>query len=451
MTSLLIRSWIARLAGPALLVGLIGTTAGAAVVANYRDDFQADAPLTGGWQYLWNAPDGWTPASGVTGDVTTGPIGDPGSYLALMDAGSLWTADGDGTGTNHNPDRYVRLNANGGHPGGGSDVAGGNLDRFAIAAYTVGQAGVYLVDRSYYSNTNNGGSNGAEVLIHVNGDPAASSTIVPNNGTRSFDTFLGLLDAGDTVYVGFGPNGHPGSDGFNMDFSVDRLPGNVEMTRVANYRDDFSGTAFPPGWQYLWNAPDDWDGSSSSDASTGGIGDPAHYVDLNPVSGTWRVDNDTNSSNGAPGNYLNLSSVGGHPGRGSTQGEGIGNSHDRYPIAAFTVDEPGEYAILDSFFDTIDTAGNGGEVYVHVNDDAPLLEQIFSANPGIGSFDVYLGSLDAGDTIYVGLGPNGTDGSDSFDWDFTIARFNIVPEPSAVVLLLLGAFGLAAVARRRRR
>jgi VCBS repeat-containing protein len=30
------------------------------VAADYRDDFRPDAPLVTGWQYLWNAPSGWT-------------------------------------------------------------------------------------------------------------------------------------------------------------------------------------------------------------------------------------------------------------------------------------------------------------------------------------------------------------------------------------------------------
>jgi hypothetical protein len=42
-------------------------------VANYHDDYRTDAPLSVGWQYLWNAPAGWSP--GLTNDGSTGPIG----------------------------------------------------------------------------------------------------------------------------------------------------------------------------------------------------------------------------------------------------------------------------------------------------------------------------------------------------------------------------------------
>jgi hypothetical protein len=48
-----------------------------------------------------------------------------------------------------------------------------------------------------------------------------------------------------------------------------------------------------------------------------------------------------------------------------------------------------------------------------------------SYNPGgQTTFDIAVGSLNSGDTIYVALGPNGKDGCDSFAWDFTIDRTN---------------------------
>src|SRR5687768_15968638 len=63
------------------------------VVANYRQDFRAQAPLTPGWSYLWNQPSGYT--NGLlpsTGNMTTGAIGNPANYAPLLDAGSVWSA-----------------------------------------------------------------------------------------------------------------------------------------------------------------------------------------------------------------------------------------------------------------------------------------------------------------------------------------------------------------------
>ncbi len=51
------------------------------VVASYRADFSADAPLSEGWEYLWNAPSGWV-ANASSGDLRSGFIGVPGEYVS---------------------------------------------------------------------------------------------------------------------------------------------------------------------------------------------------------------------------------------------------------------------------------------------------------------------------------------------------------------------------------
>ena len=63
---------------------------------------------------------------------------------------------------------------------------------------------------------------------------------------------------------------------------------------------------------------------------------------------------------------------------------------------------------------------------VHVGTNAPvaILDNITQAG-GPAAFDVDLGRLAEGDTIYVGAGPNGSESFDSFTWDFSIfARIN---------------------------
>ena len=444
------RTWRKALVAVAAM-SLLVSGASAGKIADYRDDFKADAPLTAGWEYLWNAPTGWTPAPGVTGDETTGNINDRSSYQALADAGSQWTADGNGSGTDHQPDGYVRLSGGGGHPGMGISQRGpATHDRYAIAAYTIQPGdlpaspdGVVLgfITDSFVDPSNPGrsASQTLEARVALN-DTLALSKTWAGQSARDIDTEIGPLHVGDTVYVAVGPDSHPGSDGFNWDFTVQAVP-----RIVARYRGDFQGTAMPDGWQYLWNAPSDWDGSESTDGSDGAIGSVADYELLSWSGSKWSPDGDGNNSNGKPGNYLGLTSTGGHPGRGSSQSEGIGNSQARYAIAAFTVPVSASYGIVNSSYSTVTSAGNGNDVLVHVNGNDPLLNVVIPASVGTGSFDVTLGWLEAGDTVYVATGPRDHDGNDSFTWDFQIA---IIPEPATLSLLGLGA--LALIRRRRR-
>ena len=188
---------------------------------------------------------------------------------------------------------------------------------------------------------------------------------------------------------------------------------------VADYGDDFQAGTAPAGWQYLWNA-------------AGAIEDPANYLPLEADGAEW----DTNASNPGrpdpvPGSNLHLSATGGHPGNGSP---------DRYAIAAFTVSEPGLYRIENSFL-TLANASQGGstdgvEVRVHINRRPATLSKVALALETIG-FDLQLGYLDVGDTIYVAFGENGTHIRDAFNMDFTITM-----TPSPVVASNLGALSI---------
>ncbi len=428
-------------------------------VADYRDDFHTGASVgevgsfADGWSYKWNAPSGWTGTSTPAGNGNTGAITSVADFENLRWGGSSWRPDGDNNNTNGQPGGFLLLTSTGGHPGLGSAQAGGvsnSQDRYAIAAYTVSTAGRYYLTDAFYQNTNAGAGNGQNVRVSVNSAAPVYVLNLPDNGTRPTNTYVGDLNAGDTIYVAYGPNGSDGSDGFAHDFTVSLNSG--VQTVVADYRDDYQAGGPAAGWQYLWNAPSGFTGTTTpaGNGNTGPIGNPANYDALNPVGAAYQGDFDTNGSNGPPANFINLNATGGHPGRGSTQAEGaVANNLDRYAIAAYTVDQAGEYAIIDSFINSIDTAGNGGLIYIHVNNNAPLYFRDFLPNAQNTTFDFLLGQLNAGDTIYVGVGPNAVDGNDNFNWDFSIARISaIVPEPASAPLLLLAASGL--LARRRR-
>lgn len=185
-------------------------------VANYREDFQAQAPLATGWQYLWNAPPGW--AINNTGQQAGGFIGAPHDYLALVSSDSGWTPDADTDGTNNLPAGFLTLSATGGHPGPAAGSTN-KRDRFAIAAYTVPFSGYYSVDNSFISLPNSS-SNGVEVLVFPGKSEAITKVVGNANATTSFDTEIGYLDAGQTLYIAIGPNGNAAYDTFEMDFDI---------------------------------------------------------------------------------------------------------------------------------------------------------------------------------------------------------------------------------------
>ncbi|NDV61554.1 right-handed parallel beta-helix repeat-containing protein [Puniceicoccales bacterium CK1056] len=198
------------------------------VVASYGSDFNTTGAPTAGWSYLWNAPDGW--GIGVTGDQASGFIGAPASYVPLILASPSYTADGDLVGGNNPPSGFMRLSSGGGHPG--VSVGGSNMrDRYAIAAYTVPSSGHYAIANSFITMSNSS-SNGVEVLVFPGISEAVLRHVSDPFSTTSFDTEIGYLDAGQTIYVAFGPNGSATSDSFSMDFDIVR-------TDRLSFRDQF--------------------------------------------------------------------------------------------------------------------------------------------------------------------------------------------------------------------
>ncbi len=191
---------------------------------------------------------------------------------------------------------------------------------------------------------------------------------------------------------------------------------------------DFSATS---GWRYMWNAPTDWDGSNSTDGTTGPLGVSSNYALLKWDGGKWTADGDGDPNNGKPANYLRLSGNGGHPGRGSGQNEGITNNLDRAAIAAYTVSETGYYGIQDSFLKKI-AAGQWIAAVVYVEDTH--IDTVRLQGGTTSDFDMGLGLVNAGETIYVAAAPDVQDGSDTFEWDFSIvAAAAPVPETLGTV------------------
>lgn len=218
------------------------------VVANYRDDFSANAPLAAGWQYLWNAPSGWV-ANASSGDLRSGLIGVPGKYHALQDAGTVWTPDGDTDGNNNSPAGFLKLTANGGHPGRHAE---GTLsrDRYAIAAFTVPSNGFYSIENSVLTKTSSSGD-AVEVLVF----PGISSPVIRREAapasSTDFDVQIGYLDAGQTLYVAIGPGTTTTSDSFLMDFDIVHVPGSdIQQQITAAVSAGATNVVVTPGRYY---------------------------------------------------------------------------------------------------------------------------------------------------------------------------------------------------------
>ena len=192
--------------------------------------------------------------------------------------------------------------------------------------------------------------------------------------------------------------------------------GAADAAIIANYQGDWlpgavNGQTRPAvaadGWDYMWN-------------SAGVIGNAANYTSLMWWSGSnhYNRDGAGNLPRSDPGAYVSLHATGGHPGRGSTQ-TGGGNNIDRYAIGAYTV-QPGEGGALSLNNSSIAVPGSGNvELRVYINNN--LMGTIVRPGGGAASaFDRLLGWVNPGDRVFVAVGPNGTDGSDSFNMGYRL-------------------------------
>ncbi len=180
---------------------------------------------------------------------------------------------------------------------------------------------------------------------------------------------------------------------------------------IAGYRADFKTHSPQPGWSYLWNA-------------LGPITSAANYRSLN-----WSQTISKYTANAFPVSpdnsttlfsYGGLTSTGGHPGRGVNQAA----THDRFAIAAYTVKLAGYYGVGSGSVTMATAASNGGQIviYTETNNGAAFTQTLSSIFPSVTPFpfSTNVGQLQPGDTIYVGIGPNLSDGNDSFSHDFSI-------------------------------
>ena len=190
---------------------------------------------------------------------------------------------------------------------------------------------------------------------------------------------------------------------------------------IAGYRRDFRGQSpLISGWSYLWNSPEEWiPGKTPYNMWSGRIGQIDLYRSMKDAGGVWTADGDRKGENSTPDRHITLNAVGGHPGGGK---EVYRNYEGRFAIAAYTISAPGNYALSGTEISVrASDVGDGVELIVHINNDAPLLRRHVASGEKV-IFDLPLGTLKSGDTIYVGAGPWIHCYSDAFQWDFSIVR-----------------------------
>lgn len=196
----------------AILLALHGH-ANAAIIASLIGDFTSPVfPI--GWQYLRN----------------TGPIGTSATYSPLLwDAAMAFYDVNPGTFPDIPPvwGDYTLLAATFAHPGPGT-VQGAALNQYLVVAYTLqpGEAGsIDLVNGSLAGIDPTGTSNGWDVRTFV-GDSEVGPAILFDwsASPAAFSRSLGIMNVGDTLYVGLGPRGDHLFDSAAFDFTLTSTP-----------------------------------------------------------------------------------------------------------------------------------------------------------------------------------------------------------------------------------
>jgi hypothetical protein len=223
----------------------------------------------------------------------------------------------------------------------------------------------------------------------------------------------------DGIYAN-GGNGAPG-------VVVVRYPvGPLLRTPVAGYLADFKGTNFPAHWRYQWNA-------------NGPFGDTNHYVDLvwnDSVPGYFTDATAVYPSDRpAPAHYLQLRAAWGYPGSGVSSGPFIW-AHEVGPLVGYTVSAPGSYSVEGHFcyYPEMYVPGTSTGVGLKIYVNNTLSGELYVTGTATNTFSTILGSLNAGDTIYVALAPGVSAASDATDFDFTIILESGAPKGTLMLI-----------------
>jgi hypothetical protein len=194
--------------------------ADAALITSFQGAFQTPTPAPG-WSYVWN---------------NGGAIGAAANYTPLLASpGGRYTSDGTDVFPAAAPAGFVGFSLSGvslvpgGHPGLGTSEAGsGGIERYTIAVYTLASPETIAIQNGLLRNINpnsGGSTDGLNLKIYVNNNPVFSDVTAPGVGSQlTFAAQLGLLNAGDKIYVAIGGKNTAAFDSFILQYDITAVP-----------------------------------------------------------------------------------------------------------------------------------------------------------------------------------------------------------------------------------
>ncbi|RIK75895.1 MAG: hypothetical protein DCC68_20425 [Planctomycetota bacterium] len=320
---------------------------------------------------------------------------------------------------------------------------------------------------------------GVEGRLFINGVEVDAAAIAGNDSTGLNRKYYANIYPGDVVDLALGPTGPTGDRTDGADGSANRLiidpniPANA-YNRGAKVADSVAqwsttGTQGENNWfngyyERRGDANDTYDDvdfvaflndGTNVVANAVPPGDPGYWTNSSNHWDGGKYDL-ANNGNGGRGPWTEISQGGGHP---AANGQGTPEVHSL--VRRWVADvgpEGGTFEIMATF-NTPAPCGDGTTGSIYVN-GVELFSAVTQGNTQTGTVIV---DLNDGDVVDILVDPNGSfnatdinainDGCDSTNFSAMVTEihpFQPVPEPSSVVLMLLGAAGLGAVAYRRR-
>jgi hypothetical protein len=291
-----------------------------------------------------------------------------------------------------------------------------------IHVFQVLESGYYAIDQTSIRGSSE--TRATKLTIEIGDDESSNvaagshsavfETMVRGTAKTAFDVNLGHLKAGQKIYVGLDSRHNVLSNQLDIELAVVRYGSSVIET---NYRDDFGG----PNWEYLWNRPSNWTTNEPGEFDSSPITAIHSLQPLIPSAedpSVLTADGDL-ENNSHPSSWLRLRSNGGTPGSPSEiDGK---NQYARYVVAAYTVENSGIYGLQDATIYAPSLEGDGINLVVMVNGD--IVGKPMHVQPGEAvQFDQDIGTLKAGDRVFVAVGPKGTVNYSYFKIDYSIKR-----------------------------